>query len=574
MMKRIFILILSCLFVCYCFADEEQDYVNSRKSDYFFLEALRLREIGEHTSAYNAFLYALKIDSTSSCILFELSKYYLFMKQDSLALDALQKTVKYSPDNYEYKIALANLNREMKRFDEAISIYEKLVHEYAGKPELNFYLSDLYLHVNQIDKSIQALDNAENNMGINEAVSMQKYQLYIFTGKNDKALEEIEKLSSKFPAEAKYPIIMGDLYLEQNDTTNALKYYDRAYQLDTNNPYYFLSMARYYEYLGNEDAVIREMNNALQNPSLDINTKLEIWGKYIQNLRRNKKEMESANALLEILLEQHSQEKELNIIYGEFLLLQDKIEEAKFQFQLVTEANPENVTAWKHLLNIALKENKMNEVIPICDNALIHFPEAPEFYFYKGTAYHMNKEYSLALSTFQEGLAVVPDDNRTLLSSFYGQIGDLYYQLKEKEKAYQSYDKAIEHNGTNLLVLNNYAYFLSLDKKDLDKAERMSAKCVQNQPDNATYIDTYAWIFFQKGNYSLAKFYIESALSKGKDLSGDIVEHYGDILFMTGNTSKAVEEWEKAYELKEINGDDDKLLKKKIKNKIYYEREE
>jgi tetratricopeptide (TPR) repeat protein len=571
-MKPILIFIFSCLFCFNGFADEtEQEYAKGHKFDYFFLEALRLRELDEHTNAYNALQFALQIDSTSSTVLFELSKYYLFLKRDSLAIDALQKTVRYSPDNFEYKVALADLNRETRKFDEAIAIYEELVEEYPEKPELNFYLSDLYLRIKQIDKAIEFLDKLENNMGISETVSMQKFQLYSYIDKKENALAEIEKLSAKFPMETKYPIIMGDLYLEQNDTVNALKYYNQAYKLDSNNPYYFLSMARYYEHLGEKDAVIQEINKALRNLSLDIETKLEILGKYIQTLRQTKQEMDSANALLETLLEQHSQEKELNMIYGEFLLLQDKTDEARFQFQIVTEATPDNISAWRHLLTIALKENEMDEVIAICDGALLHFPEASEFYFYKGTACYVKKEYSTALTIFQKGLETIPEDNRTLLSNFYGQIGDLYYHLNDKGKAYQSYDTAIEYDESNILILNNYAYFLSLDKKDLDKAERMSAKCVQIQPDNATYIDTYAWVFFRKGNYSLAKFYIESALSKNHENSGDIIEHYGDILFMTGNVDRALDEWEKALELKEATGDNVDILKKKIKEKTFYE---
>jgi tetratricopeptide (TPR) repeat protein len=92
------------------------------------------------------------------------------------------------------------------------------------------------------------------------------------------------------------------------------------------------------------------------------------------------------------------------------------------------------------------------------------------------------------------------------------------------------------------------------------------------QPNNPTYIDTYAWVFFQEGNYSLAKFYIESAISNGGDNSPDILEHYGDILYKIGNTDKAVEQWEKALNAKE-KGEDTDLLKKKIENKMYYETE-
>ena len=571
-MKKVLSIVLLSLSGLLCFADEiSQTYETQRKFDHFFLEAIRLKEKGKHTNAFNALQHALKIDSTSSAALFELSHYYLFLKQDSLAMDVLQKAVKYNPNNYEYKMLLADLSRKRKQFDESIVLYKELATEYPNKPEIHFYLSELYLLLRQNDKAIQSLDDLENNMGISEALSLQKFQLYNLIGKTEKAILEIKKLSEKFPMEAKYPIILGDFFLSQKEDGKALEQYEAAHKLDPNNPYYFIAMAGYYEYMGNEDAVIKEIDKALRNPLLDIETKLRILGKYIQNLHETKKDFESANALLETLIEQHPQEKGLNLMYGEFLLSQKKLEDAKFQLQIVTETAPENSTAWRKLLNIALMENNLDEIVSICDNALLHFPDASEFYFYKGSAYYQKNEYALAIEVFSDGLAFIPEDNQALRSNFYGQIGDLHHQLGEKEKAYEMYEKALKENDNNLLVLNNYAYFLSLDKNELDKAERMSAKCVRLEPNNMTYIDTYAWVFFQKENYSLAKFYIESALSKGGETSGEVLEHYGDILFMNGNTDKAVEEWERALKLKEQEGEETNLLKRKIENKTYYE---
>jgi Tfp pilus assembly protein PilF len=152
-------------------------------------------------------------------------------------------------------------------------------------------------------------------------------------------------------------------------------------------------------------------------------------------------------------------------------------------------------------------------------------------------------------------------------------MGDLHYHLKQKDKAYEMYEMALQFNDRNIVVLNNYAYFLSLDKKDLSKAERMSNLCVKLQPDNSTYIDTYAWTLFVQGSYSLAKFYIEMAMSKNTDKSAEIIEHYGDILFMNGDPDKAVEEWIKALDMKEKGGEDTATLKKKIADKKYYEND-
>ena len=160
--------------------------------------------------------------------------------------------------------------------------------------------------------------------------------------------------------------------------------------------------------------------------------------------------------------------------------------------------------------------------------------------FYLGIAYFQQEKYQDALDTYKAGLEIIPETNVGLKSDFYGQIGDIYYQIKNMPEAYKAYDEALKYNDKNVVVLNNYAYFLSLEKKDLKKAERMSALAVKLEPNNSTYLDTYAWIFFVQGNYTLAKIYIESALANDTTKSSELVDHYGDILFMSGDKEKAL----------------------------------
>lgn len=538
-----------------------------RKFDYFFLEALKLKQSEKFSDAYNIYQYCLSIDSTSAAVYYELSNFYIFLNNKKLALDALQKAVRFGSNRYDYQIALANLSREVGLNEQAIDIYEQLSKRYPDKPELHYYLSDLYVRQKKIDKAIKELDYVEENSGMDESISIQKYRLYSMIEENTKAFNELEKLASKYPYEAKYQILIGDLYLEKKETEKAYKAYQKAFSIDPEDPYYIVSMANYYEQSGDQELAKKEIDTALRNPKLDIETKLTILGRYIQNLQKNKKEIENANTLFETLMEQHPQETELNLMYGSFLLAQDKVEDAKFQFQVVTESSPDNVVAWEQLLRISFMEEKPENSIEICKSALIHFPDSPQFYFYQGIAYYQTKEYQEALKSYQDGIQYVDSNDVKLLSDFYGQIGDLYHQIKQKELSYKNYDIALEYNDKNIAVLNNYAYFLSIDKKDLNKAERMSSVCVKLQPDNSTYIDTYAWIFFVQGNYTLAKFYIESAMSKGGDKSEEIVDHYGDILYKTGDVDKAVEQWKKAMEL----GKNTDVLKRKIEDKTYYE---
>lgn len=542
---------------------------DQRKFDYFFYEGLNLKNSGKFDAAYDAFAYCLEIDSTAAPVLYELSSFYVQLNRPDKAVDMLKRAVANSSDNFAYKIALATITRNLGMYGEAAEEYEQLVKQYPDKPELKYYLAEALTQEGDIAKAIEAYDDLEAVVGMNESLSMQKYKLYNQLEQPAEAFKEIENLAAKYPMEARYQIVLGDLYLEKGEKDKALSYYQKAHTIDPENPYYIVSMANYYEATEDKVAAETQIRNAIINEKLDVETKVNILSRYILKLQQTQQGTDSANALFQTLLEQHPEETDLKIMYGGLLLAQGKTEEGKFQFQLVTEMEPDNAGAWQQLLNLALKSEDLPEVIRICQKCMELFPEAPEYYFYLGIAYYQQEKYQDALNTYDAGLAIIPKENLPLKSDFYGQIGDIYYQMKQLDQAYKAYDEALKYNDKNVVVLNNYAYFLSLEKKDLKKAERMSALCIKLEPDNATYLDTYAWIFFEQGSYTLAKIYIESALEKDKTNSAELVDHYGDILFMSGEKEKAVEQWQKAKEM----GKKGQVLDRKIAEKQYLPEE-
>jgi tetratricopeptide (TPR) repeat protein len=146
-------------------------------------------------------------------------------------------------------------------------------------------------------------------------------------------------------------------------------------------------------------------------------------------------------------------------------------------------------------------------------------------------------------------------------------LGDAYNAIKEYEKSDEAYEAALDFDPESDHVLNNYSYFLSIRKEKLDLALEMSSKVVKRNPDNATYLDTHAWVLYNMGRFEEAKKYIEEAIKQDENVSGTIIEHYGDILFKLGDVNMAVEQWEKA---KKMNVDSD-LIDKKIADRKLYE---
>ena len=538
-----------------------------RKFDYFYYEAANLKNAGKYDAAFDLFSYCLSLDTASSPVLYELAMFQLQRNRPEKAVEMLKSAVAHSADNFTYRMTLAGLYRNLGMYGEASASYEELVKQYPDKTELNYYLADALTQEGEIGQAIDAYNALESTMGMNESLSLQKFKLYQTLKQPDKAFEEIEKLADKYPMNARCRLLMGDLHLENNEADKALACYQKAHEIDPDDPRYIVSMANYYDQTGNKEAAEQEIRDALVNEKLDVETKVGILSRYIQRLQQTQQDFDKANSLFQTLLDQHPEDTELKLMYGSLLMAQKKEDEAKFQFQLVTEMDPSNEAAWQQLLNMALKREDIPEVIRICTKCKEVFPESPEYYFYLGIGYYMQEKYQESLDTYYAGLKIIPEGNGVVKSNFYGQIGDLYYQMKKMDEAYKAYDEALKYNENNAPVLNNYSYFLTLDKKDLKKAERMAAQCIKLEPDNATYLDTYAWVFFVQGNYTLAKIYIENALSKDTTNSAELVDHYGDILYMSGEKDKALEQWKKAKEM----GKDTDVLKQKIAKGIYIE---
>ena len=199
------------------------------------------------------------------------------------------------------------------------------------------------------------------------------------------------------------------------------------------------------------------------------------------------------------------------------------------------------------------------------EKALEFNPDQLNLCLYIASTLVQLKEYQRAVEVCRDALEKAKKDKR-LSSDILGTLGDTYQAMGDTVASDSIYEQALALEPGNINVLNNYAYSLSVRSKDLDKAERMSAITIKEQPENGTYLDTYAWVFFKKREYNLALMYIEKAINCYDDPSPELFEHYGDILFMNQQPEKALEQWQKALEL---NPDSD-LLKRKVENKTYF----
>ncbi|MEG1617622.1 MAG: tetratricopeptide repeat protein [Bacteroidales bacterium] len=547
-------------------ADDLLSESERRKFDYYFLESLRLKNQGKQDAAFDLMKKAVAIDTTSAAAGFELANYYLKLGRPLLALDYLQGATRRDPDNYWYSMLEARLLQNLNMSDEAVAVYSRLAEKNPDNTEINYALADVYTQRGETEKAIAALDKMEENTGVMEPISLEKHRLYMTLDRKEEAFQEVRKLIAAYPTLIQYQILLGDLYLGAGMLTEAKAAYDQAALTEPDNVYLLLAMANYYNSIGDITASNKLVKDALVNEKLDVDTKVKMLTGYLSTLLQKKESLNETDSLFTTIIDQHPQVSEVHALYAEVLVSTNRMKEAREQLGFAVDFNPNERNLWMQLIGVDMRQENWAGVVESTEKGMHYVPEMPELYLYQGVGYSMMDKQEQALKAYQKGLEKIDPKNVQMISTLWGQIGDVYYKLDQIQKAYDSYDEALKYNEKNAAVLNNYSYFLSLEGKDLSKAERLSGKAVELEPNNATYLDTYAWIYFKQGNYMLAKFYIQSAVNKADgSQSAEVMEHYGDILFMNDEKEAAVAQWKKAQEM----GNDSEVLKKKIETKNY-----
>ena len=261
----------------------------------------------------------------------------------------------------------------------------------------------------------------------------------------------------------------------------------------------------------------------------------------IYRSERGDKDSTKIVGLFNSVLAQEQETADVAMLAAQYLLSKKMDAEAKPVLWKVLEIDPENKPARLQLLSFAISKEDLDEVIRVCAPAVEYMPDALEFYYYWGLAHYQKEQKDEAMEVFKKGVRQVgPDSDKAMASDFYSILGDLYHIKNMNAEAYAAYDSALVYNPDNIGALNNYAYYLSVEKKNLDKAEEMSHRTVKAEPTNGTYLDTYAWILFEKGKYAEARIYMDQAMQNGGDKSSVVVEHCGDIYYHNGEKEKAV----------------------------------
>ena len=497
---------------------------------------------------------------------FELARLLAAREKNDEAFELMQDVIRLDPDNKYYQIFYAEVCQLNNKPKEAVNTYETLIKRYPGELDYYFQLAALYLMIGEEKKATQTYDLIEEKAGITEDISLQKEKIYLHLGNIEKAEQELQNLTRTYPDDSRYLSMLAEFYMGNNQQAKALELYKKVVEKDPGNPYIHMSMADYYRKTGNKEKAYEELKLGFANPNLDVDTKVTILLSFYTINQMYDQLKEQAFELSRIMIRTHPDNPKAWSIYGDLLSQDKKYEAARDAFLKVISFDSSKFVVWEELLRLELQLSEYQAVYDHSKTAIELFPEQAVLYLFNGLGAVQIKKYDEAVKVLETGIRMVVN-NDDLVAQFYMYMGDAWHSLKNEEESDKAYEKSLKAKDNNPYVLNNYAYYLSIRGKDLDKAEKMAKKATELDTANSSFEDTYGWVLYKQGKIIDAKKWIEKALQDKEGVSAEVLEHYGDVLYKLGETQKAQEYWNKAR----AKGEGSELLMKKISEKKLFE---
>lgn len=550
------VLLGTLVFSCSLFARSPR----AEQASLFYLEGIKSNVLeGDSARAKAWFKKVLEIDSTHSPSLYELAS-LTALDQPEEALQYSLKANAIDTANTWYKMQLGRLLIATQRYDSALTLYDQLIRMNPNDPDNYRLKALLYDQLGQPEKALEMLETAENRFGIIELLASHKLQLLLNTQQFDRAMAEARMLVETFPYNEDNYVVLAELYAMMNMNNLAQENYDKALSINPNSMRALASLNDFYKRQNDNVRFLETASKLFRLKEFPLETKLKFYEELFQNPSFVRNNFIQMGELVRTLAITYPEDLRTLDLYARYLIAGGSIEQALQLYKShVTDSIPQK-QIFNDIIGMEAYLKRADSVDKYTTIALERFPEDAELRLQKAsvTAYMMEKPQE-AIPLFEEALKYAKTDS--LRSVIYGAIGDNYHTLGDDRKCFKAYDKGMKLDTTNVSIYNNYSYFLSLRNERLDKALEWAQKAVRLDPNNPTFLDTYAWVLYQLGRYEEARIPMRQAISLDSDNNKELYVHYGDILYKLGDRFMASYYWKKALE----NGYDAQEIENRLK---------
>ena len=455
------------------------------------------------------------------------------------------------PSNFWYRYRLARLYSLTSRPELTISMYEKLLEDFPKKSDLYLDMVELYSAQRDFDKALETLDNIETVFGMTESVAVYRFNFLRMQGKQEEAYKSLEEYNKEYSSP--YVLVtLADYEMSMYNDSTALAYYNEALDLAPDYSPALLGKAETLRLTRKYDDYFTILDKFVTGSDSPAASKSDYLMAVVQ--RTDPKFISSfmprLDSVVNKALEVHPKDSMMLQTAAVYYYSTDRKDLAKKYFRDNLQAWPESFSASANYVEFLMYAEDWEELSKAGREAFGRFPAETAFLEMASVGDYNLEQYDKVLDICLKVLETAPADSSKTLRA-WSTMGDIYHQLGDDKKAYKAYDKALKINPDYVYVLNNYAYYLSVEGKKLKKAYAMSKKTVEAEPDNATYLDTFGWILYLQGKPLEAKPFFKHAMLYGGKDSVVIMDHYAEVLYALKEYDLALVYWNLALQKNE-----------------------
>ncbi len=544
---------------------------DSLPSVWLYTEGVKQRTIaGDTARARQLLREAIRRDSAYAPAWYELAGILLSGSPEE-AVAAARRACQLDSTNRWYHQLYGQTLLMTDRYGEALKVFRRLMEENPKDPDNYRIVAALYEQRQSPFQALVTLDSAEVRFGRIPLLSSMKRRLLVATNQIDKALDEARAMVEEAPYEAEHHVVLADLYAADRKDSLALAEYRAALAIDSTNIQTLMSLGDFYAGRQDYRSLLATTRQLFLSDDFPIELKIKRFEDFTADTRFYREYYFQLNDLASTLAIRYPDDPRVVELYARHLIASGELEQALALYKNHLGDEPPVEDYYRMVIDIESYLQRPDSVDRYVTRALELFPEKVDFHISKGHVMSYSKQHDQAIRAYRESLRYADTDS--LRSVIWGMIGDTWHQkalgndsIPEEElfarakkgkkgidrramkECYKSYEKSLGYWPDNALVLNNYAYFLSLEERDLDRALVMSSRVVALTDNNPTYLDTQAWVLYKMGCTEEARKILQKAVALDGQKSPELMVHYGDILHELGEQFMAEVYWRRALE--------------------------
>lgn len=398
------------------------------------------------------------------------------------AEEAFQRAVTLEPDEASHRKGLAQALLSDHKYEQALSQYERLTKIEPDNPEGYLRMSQIYRHLNQLDKSESNLMQAKKYAPGSLEVLYNEALLYEAQARYKDAIQVLSDAIAGVKAQQQ----------EGQPAPNALTIL-----------YEQLGMA--YRQSGDFSSAERSFEDMQElGPASQKRGELLLIDTY-----RTSGDIKRAIAEAEKARTADPTDQSLAVTYAMLLGDNGQTDDATKALRGLVHGNQSDRETYLDLAQIEARGKRYADAETDANKAL--------------------------------GMSQENSDKETV----WFLLGSIYDGQKQYDQAEQMFRKALAINPHDAMVLNYYGYMLADRGVRLDEAITMIHSAVVEDPTNGAYLDSLGWAYFKQGNLAEAQQYLQQAVSHSAN-DPTVLGHLGEVYAKLGQTDRAEQIWEKA----------------------------